>query len=379
MTGRIVADLAGRMLLHNRARFVSTVAGIAIAFFLAAAQVGLLVGWSNTISAIINHAGVDIWVMARQTPTFDYGTAIPRHRIQQVRSVPGVVWAEGLFTAWNIWQHRDGRHINVELIGLDDGSAGGPWDMRAGSVQAVHVQDTVLVDEHFLDMLGVHDLGDSFEITGKRARVGGISRGVRSFTAAPFVFTSIESAIAYDKRYRDDEITYVLARCVSGQTPEAVRARIAEAVGNVEVLTTPQFALRSVKYWLLETGVGITVVITAVLGLAVGAVIISQTLFAITQDHLANYASLLALGFHHRTLRSVVLLQSLSLGVLGVVFGALLFASAAWITSDTPIPLETTPAVSFALAGLALGCCAGASWISVRTLFRIDPVAVFHG
>lgn len=73
-------------------------------------------------------------------------------------------------------------------------------------------------------------------------------------------------------------------------------------------------AERSVKYWMLETGVGITVIITAVLGLLVGVVIMSQTLFAITQDHIANYATLLALGFHQKTLRSIVLTQSLSLG-----------------------------------------------------------------
>ena len=60
---------------------------------------------------------------------------------------------------------------------------------------------------------------------------------------------------------------------------------------------TRQFAVRTMKYWMLETGLGITVVITAVLGLLVGAVVISQNLFALTQEHLPQYATLLALGF----------------------------------------------------------------------------------
>ena len=55
---------------------------------------------------------------------------------------------------------------------------------------------------------------------------------------------------------------------------------------------------------MLETGIGITVVLPAALGLGVGAVIMSQTLFAITNDHLANYAALAALG--RRRLRSLV-------------------------------------------------------------------------
>ena len=102
-------SIALRMLLHNKPRSALTVLGTAVAFFLSASQFGLLVGWCNTNSAIINNADVDVWVMAQQTPAFDYGTAIPRGRIQQVRSIAGVEWAEGLFMAWNIWQRSDGR------------------------------------------------------------------------------------------------------------------------------------------------------------------------------------------------------------------------------------------------------------------------------
>jgi putative ABC transport system permease protein len=375
----IVPQVALRMLLHNRARFTMTVAGIAFAFFLATAQVGLLVGWINTNSALIEHTGADLWVMAEQTPAYDYGTAIPRHRIQQVRSVPGIAWAEGLFVAWNVWQHKNGKRIGVELIGLDKNGRGGPWAMAEGRVEAAQKPDMAIVDELYAEMLGVDRVGEAFEMFGRRVRVGGLSKGVRTFTASPFVFTSIASAIRYDKRYRDDEITYVIARCAADADPEIVRRRVAAEVGHVEVLTAAEFAARTVKYWMLETGVGITVVITAVLGLAIGAVIISQTLFAVTQDHLANYATLLALGFHHRRLHAIVLVQSMVLGALGIVLGGGLFGLAAWASARTPIPLEMTPAVGLALVILSLLCCAGASWASVRAIFRLDPVTVFQG
>ena len=66
-------------------------------FLLGSAQVGLMVGWCNTITAITDHAGVDIWVMNENTVAWDYGSSMPRHRISQVRSVPGVAWAEGMY------------------------------------------------------------------------------------------------------------------------------------------------------------------------------------------------------------------------------------------------------------------------------------------
>ncbi len=374
-----VVRLAVGMLRHNRVRTAFTVAGVAAAFFLAAAQFGLLVGWINTNTALLRHAGADLWVLAEQAPAFDYGTAIPRRRLYQARSVPGVDWAEPLFMAWNIWHRPDGRRVNVELIGLARGSlAGGPWAMAAGDAAIVRQPKTVVVDELYLQQLGVERPGDTVELLGRRARVGAISAQVRTFTASPFVFTSLEEAIRYDRRYRDDEITYVLAKCAPGADVRAVQAELRRRLPHVEVLTTAEFARRSARYWMLETGVGITVVITAALGLGVGAAVTSQTLYAITHEHLGNYATLLALGFRARRLGAVVLAQSLLLGGAGIAIGAGLFAAAGAVSARTPIPLETTPAVFAALVAISLASCAGASWLSLRSILRLDPVAVFQ-
>ena len=375
----IVLPVAFKMLSHNHMRFVMTVIGIAIAFFLAAAQIGLLVGWINTNSAIINNAGVDIWVMAKQTRTFDYGTAIPRHRVQQVSSVPGVTWAEGMIIGWATWQHPDGKRINVEIVGLDKSHVGKPWHMVSGNIENIEQPETVIIDELSYDVLGLRAQGDQAEIESHKVILGGISSGVRTFTAAPFVFTSIGNALKYSPFYKDDEISYVIARIDPTSDPITVRDNIAREVSNVEVLTTAEFAERSVKYWMLETGVGITVIITAFLGLLVGAVIMSQTLFAITQDHIGNYATLLALGFHHNTLRQIVLAQSLSLGGLGIIVGSVLFLFACNASATSPIPLETTPMVSLSLIVFSLLCCIGSSWFSIRAIFKLDPVSVFQG
>lgn len=369
--------LAARMLLHNRPRLAFTVGGIAAAFFLAAAQWGLLVGWINTLTALIRHADADLWVMAEQTPAFDYGTAIPRQRIYQARNVPGVAWAEGLFMGWNVWQRPDGRRVNVELVGVDVSGQGGPWALEAGDLRNVRRHGVVIVDELFLAALGVRGLGDAVEMFGQRAEVGGVSRGVRTFTASPFVFTSLEQAIRYDRRYRDDEITYVLARCAPGADVRAVQREMRRQLPHVEVLTAREFAVRSSRYWMLETGIGITVVLTAALGLGVGAVIISQTLFAITNDHLVHYATLRALGFGRRSLITCILTQALGLGLAGVALGSALFFVAGHFTARTSIPLETTPLVFSSLVVVALGTSVIASWLALRTALRVDPVSVF--
>jgi putative ABC transport system permease protein len=371
--------VAVAMMGHNRLRACFTVLGIAAAFFLAAAQFGLLVGWIRTNTALILHAGADLWVMAERTPAFDYGTAIPRLRLYQARSVPGVQRASPLFMAWNTWQRPDGRRINVELVGLDRRTlAGGPWEMQSGDLTCIRRPRTAVVDALFVESLGIGPGVASAEMVGREVRVAGVSRGVRTFTASPFVFTALEEAIAYDRRYRQDEITYVMAWCEPQVSAKRVQEEMRDRIPHVEVLTTSEFAVRSARYWMLETGVGITVLVTAVLGLVVGASVTSQTLHALAHEYRGNYATLLALGFHRRRLAGVVVSQALILGLSGVALGSCLYWAAAAVSAKTPIPLETTPAVYAGLCAASLGSCLGAALFALRSVLNLDPVSVFQ-
>jgi putative ABC transport system permease protein len=141
---------AWQMLAHKPVRLLATWSGLGVLFFLAFVQMGLLVGWCNTVSAIVRHADADVWIMAEQTSSFDLGTAIPRHRVYQARNVAGVSWAEGLFVEANFWQRPDGRRVSVQLVGLDDRCVAGPWDMRQGRPDCVLLPDGVIVDELFV-------------------------------------------------------------------------------------------------------------------------------------------------------------------------------------------------------------------------------------
>lgn len=370
--------VAAKMLLHSKVRSISTLLGIAVAFVLSAAQIGLMVSWCYTVSAIVRHADVDVWVMAEQTPAFDYGTPIPDGRLYQVRSVPGVAWAETMFMSWMFVRQPDGRMTIVELVGIDDGLAGAPWSMVENDASVVLEPDAIIVDRLYARQLGVTQIGDEVEMSDRRAVVRGISEGVRTITAAPFVFTSIQSALEYDPRYRDDEVTYVIARCQPNTNPEQLRDSIAAAVPSVEVLTTQEFVERTLLYWLLDTGLGLTVIATATLGLIVGTVIISQALYAITNDHLPNYATLLAVGFGRWQLVVVVMVQAVFLGIIGIAVGSAIFGRLSSMSQATPIPIEMTPAVFGGVVAIFLASCLAASFLSLRSIFRLDPVSVFH-
>ena len=280
---------------------------------------------------------------------------------------------------WTQWQRPDGRTTFVEMVGLDDGLVGGPWKMADKTVDVVLEPHGVIVDALYADQLGVDRLGQEVEISYRKAVIRGISRDVRTFTAAPFVFVSLDSAYRYEPRLRPDEVTFVLARASPYVTAEQLRDRIAQSVPSVDVLTTREFAIRTMKYWMLETGAGIMAIVTAVLGMIVGAVVVSQSLYAMTNDHLPDYATLLAIGFSRWKLMAVVVVQALLLGMTGILIGSYFFGRAATLSQNTPLPLELTPEIFGGVLAALLGCCAVASLLSIRSIFRINPVSVFRG
>jgi putative ABC transport system permease protein len=251
--------------------------------------------------------------------------------------------------------------------------------MHEGVPDSVHMPDSVIVDELFLDALGVRRIGDEAELYGRRAVVRGISSGVRTLTASPFVFTSIDTARKFDRRYGPDEITYVLVRCSPGSSPQAVRDELRVAIPHAEVLTSREFAARTMQYWMLETGLGITVVLTAILGLTVSVVITSQTLFTITNEHLRNYSTLAAVGFSKLQLLACICVQALTLTTGGVVIGSFFFGVAAHLSSRTPLPLETLPEVYAALVAVSMGSSLAGAVLSLRSVIRLDPATVFRG
>jgi putative ABC transport system permease protein len=365
------------MQVSHRGKVAASAVGVAAGFFLTFAQVGMMMGWIDTSTLAIQRAKADLWVVGLKSPAFDYGSPIPRQRLYQARSVPGVAEAHPMFMAWTIWSREDGRKVNIEMIGLDHSLVGGPERMIEGELRSVLREKCVVVDSMYLELLGVTQVGQRAEILGRRAEVTGISEGVRTFTASPFVFTSIEEAIRYDKRYRMDEITYVLVRCETGADIDDVARHLRERLPSVEVLTTSEFKWRSAEYWMIGTGIGFTVIVTAVLGLIIGGLVISQTLFSLLQDHRPHYATMLALGFETGLLGKVVFFQALLLWVLGAVLGSLAFVMAAWLAETSPVPLRMTPPIlACIIGGQALSSLAAGAWI-LRKLRGIDPKSVF--
>ena len=170
-----------------------------------------------------------------------------------------------------------------------------------------------------------------------------------------------------------------MIRLAPGADPRALRDRIAATLPNdVQVLTKPEYMAREVDYWSRSTPIGFVFAFGAIMGLIVGAIIVYQILFADISDHLAEYATLKAMGYTNRYLAAVVLVQALMLAVGGYLPGLGVCRVLYRITrSATKLPMQLTPERGALVLGLTIVMCTVSGLIAMRKLRGADPAEVF--
>jgi putative ABC transport system permease protein len=371
-------SLAWKNTLQDRPRLAVTLTGITFALVLVAVQLGLFLGFTRTTSNIIDHSGADLWICARSVPYFDVASVLQERRVYQVLAVPGVSSAEKLIVRFSTWKRPDGGEETVEIVGFNPQTgAGGPWDIRQGAVTDLLTPDTVMIDESYRDKLGVSGLGQMVEIHERRARVAGFTHGIRSFTTAPFVFTSFRNALDY-AGLKEDETIYILVRAAAGADLESLRRRIAREVPGVDVYTTAQFSRKTENYWMFTTGAGIALLIAAAMGFAVGIAVVAQTLYASTVDRLREFGTLKAIGAGNGYLCGLVARQAMILAVAGyaLAIGASVLMVRVAQHSGAPIVLPWQ--LALLLLVLAFFMSLGGALFSIRKALAVDPSLVMR-
>ena len=372
-------SLAQRNLLHDKVRLTVTLTGIVFAVVLIVIELGLYVGFTQTTSSLIDHSGADLWVTSTHVPYLELGTPFNERKLYQVKAVPGVADAEKFINRYTRWNRLDGAQETVQVMGFNpDAGLGGPWNVVEGSVHDLKTPDGVIVDEVYKKKLGVSRVGEVFEINGHRARVVGFTRGIRDFTTDPYVFTSFRHAQDYTP-LRSDQTTYILVKTEPGANVDEVRRNILARVKDVDVLTSAEFSRRTQRYWTFTTGAGIAILLAAVLGLIVGFVVVAQTIYATTMDHLKEFGTLKAMGAPNSYVYKVILIQAAVGAVIGYTLGMIIsgFVIRFAQPAGAPILMNAWMAISTFL--LTLLMCAGAAMVSINKVTRLDPAMVFKG
>lgn len=374
---RMASTLAYRNLFHDRLSLTVTLVGIVFSVVLVAVQCGLYIGSERMIAAMLDQSEGALWIVPFGTKSFDDPSFLIGHEKYAVLSTPGVADAEELVVNFANWHKRKGGTTAVLLIGSDHKNGTlKPWNIVGGSVEALESPNTVAADDTYFADLGVDKMGESAEINDRRVTVGAVTHGIRSFTTLPYIFAPLQRARTL-LGAGANQASYTLVRLERGADIEAVREKLKARLPDREVLTQAEFRKRSVDYWLFQTGAGAALIAGAALGMIVGVVIVAQTLYSSTKDHLNEFATLRALGASAGYIHKVILMQAIMSAFLGYGVGMILSLIVIWASKDTTLPIVMTWGLAGLLFLLTIGMCVIAAISAIFKVTRIDPAGVF--
>ena len=373
----LAPKLAFRNLFHDRLRLIATVIGIVFSIVLVTVQMGLYVSFERMVTVMIDHADADLWIVPRGTKCFEDPSLLDERARFRALSVDGVASAAPLVIGFAQWRTPSGGNTPIFMIGSDPRGVGlEPWNVVEGSAQSLAIPGAVAIDRSYFDRLETTRVGDYAEIGDQKVQVLAITNGIRSFTTTPYVFAAIDRARAYTGTAAN-KASYFLVRVTPGANVTQVRDSLRAKLPDTEVLTTAEFRDRSANFWLFGTGAGAALFAGALLGLIVGTVIVAQTLYSSTKDHLNEFATLRAIGSSGKYIHKVIIFQALLSAVIGFCIASIIGWMVVLVTSDTALPVVITPLMTAALLVLTVLMCVVSAIAAIMKVTRIDPAMVF--
>ncbi|MGI9524768.1 MAG: ABC transporter permease [Hyphomicrobiaceae bacterium] len=373
----MILTLAMRNLFHDRISLVVTLVGILFSVVLVAVQLGIYAGTSKIITAVAEHARGDIWISAFGTKSIEESGLLTGNERYIALATPGVQKVFPIVASFNTWKRPDGATQLCVVIGAevaDDALV--PWNIVAGGLEQLRLPDAIAIDDTYYENLGVSGVGSTAEINDQRVRVTTVTHGIRSFTTTPYVFTTLSRARAL-QNMPPESASFYLVRVEPGANVSAVKAELEGRLPDHDILTSQEMKDRSIDHWLFGTGAGIALIVGAVLGTLVGTVIVAQTLYASTKDHLNEFATLRALGSSSFYIHRVILTQAGLSAIIGYALGMSIALYIVYISTNSRLPIIMTPELALGLFALTVSMCAISAISAIIKVTRIDPAMVF--
>ena len=375
-------------LWFDRQRYLPGVLAVAFSALLIALQCGLLFGLLSISTNPIDRGDADVWIGPQKVLSVDTGMPISLSKMEaRVARLPGVVHVEPYIQRFSFWEKPLGGTDMCILVGcrLANDSIGPIKVLSEEMRDKLTEEGSVVVDESELERLNIEDAKEMIaagkivaaKINGRPIRVVGLVEGMRSI-AGPYVFCSLPTARGIMKM-SSDQTVYVLAKCDDPKRAAEIVRELKESPlqqdeVDMSVFTKQEFSRRSRMHWLLKTKAGLALGYAAFLGLVVGAVVTSQTLYAATMASMREYAILLALGIPRWRLRWTVVTQAFWIGVFGILLAIPVTLAMGELASQLGVKPQLSPelAGSTALVTIVMAVISGI--IALRSLRQIEPV-----
>jgi putative ABC transport system permease protein len=373
-------------LTHQPLRLLAAIAGIAFSAILMFVQLGFKDALLLSAGVQINRMNADLALISPQYEYMVASKVFPQRRLYQTLTVDGVESVNSVYCALAPWRNPwTRRESMIFMVGFKP--IPGVVDLGSANdlLGQLRVGDNILFDSLSRPEFGpvAKELAANRNVTAEIAGhhvevVGTFSQGT-SFGADGTVIMSDRNYFRILPYQNPQAVNIGLIKLKPGYDPETVRANIAQLLPNdVLVLTHSGLVDREREHWETVTPIGFIINSGVILGLVVGCIIVYQILYTDVTDHLGEYATLKAMGYHDRALSAIVIEESAILSLFGFFPGvglSMLVYSIAGHATMLPVKMTFLRFVLVYLLTAAMCMISGS--LAMRKLRSADPAEIF--
>ena len=379
-------------LKYEKMRLMVAIGGISFAVVLIFMQLGLRVALFDSAVALYSKLEGDIFLLSPRSTALIAMENFSERRLYQTLAFPEVKRVIPIYLGFSQWKNPQTRNYwrNIYVIGFE--LAKNVFNLAGvnNNIDKLQEPDVVLFDaasrtefgpvvELFNQQGKVEtEVGDRGPNNRKITVVGLFELGT-SFGADGNLITSDLNFLRIFVQRQKGFINLGIVQLHPGYNPAQFIPKLKDYLPpDIRVMSRQELMDFEKEYWNTTTPIGFVFAFGVILGSIVGIIIVYQILYSNVSEHLAEYATLKALGYRHRYLLTVIFQEALILAILGYIPGffiTLAMYQTAQKATNLPIAMEKTRALM--VLSLTILICFISGAIAVRKLQEAEPADIF--
>lgn len=378
--------LAWLQLSRERARLLVALAGIAFAVILMFMQLGFQAALYESATRIHQSLNADIVLINPRSRALISMNNFSRRRLYQALGVDGVESINAMYVGLGTWKSPESQRDRAILVlGIDPTKISLHIPEINQYRDQIKLEDVAILDRvsrpEFQPFIQTVAQGKTImpEVNNRRIKVVALFTVGSSFGSDALLITSDVNFLRLFKAREPGEINVGLVKAKLSVDVQNIVTNLRRTLPeDVDVLTHDEFVEFEKNYWRKNTAIGFVFTLGAIMGFIVGNVIVYQVLYTNVSDHLAEYATLKAMGYRDSYLLGIVFQEALILAVLGYIPGFAITLGLYDLTKRaTSLPTAMDLSRGLWVLALTILMCFISGAIAVRKLRSADPADIF--
>jgi putative ABC transport system permease protein len=376
--------LAWAQLFHQKTRTSVAMGGIAFANVLIFMQLGFVNLFAAGATLLPENLSGDLFIINSEAK-FIGSNNFDRTRLYQAAAFDGVVSAEAFYVSVGTWAYsKEQVSYNTRVFAYNPKA-------QIFDIPEVNRQQSKLFEPFtfLFDRLSRPELGPILDAIKTKSKVSVFLNNRRVevnglFSLGSSFILGEGNVITSDSTYTEifglsalDNVTLGIIHVRPGTNILSLKQGIEKNLPGLQALTFKELKAKELKVQ-EENPTSVIFGVGAAMGFAVGVAIVYQVLYGDVSDHIAEYATLKAIGYSERSLLLVILQQAALLAVLGYVPGFIASIGLyQFLTVLTRLELVMQWSLAATVFALTLAMCLVSATIASNKLRSADPADVF--